>query len=172
MNPIQKLNWRVAAASGAVVGVGLGGFVVATGTDSGEAPDRIELRPADSRTASASIHSLSSPVRLAPSTTVAGETDSAGIGSLGSQVSPPSPRSIDSPASSSPPGSAVSDRPTSNATQPPVVLADDSPDSPPSPDSPDSPPSPESPDSPPSPPSPDSPDSPPSPPSIGSAGSS
>jgi hypothetical protein len=152
---MSKINWKVAAASGALVGVGIGGFALAGPSDPVILPDGVVLDQ------SQSVRSPSAPVEI---TTTAAATmpNRADVAD--------SPVSIDSPVSVASPLSPISpDSPDSPAS--PVSI--DSPVSVPSPASPDSPDTPapapapaDSPDS------PDSVASPASPASVGSAGSS
>lgn len=64
----MAMNWKVAAAGGAVLGLGVGGFVL-TNDDGGS--EFQQIRDVDLQSARDSISSMSSPIRLTPPTTVA-----------------------------------------------------------------------------------------------------
>lgn len=112
----MALNWKVAAAGGAVLGLGIGGFTIA-GADG---DDTQPVRDVDLQSARDSIASLSSPIRVpSTSTTVA----AASAQSANSPVAPPatagtasvSAQSVDSPAPAPAPAPA-----------PPAPVYDDS----------------------------------------------
>lgn len=171
MNTPKAINWRVAAAGGAVVGVAIGGFVLANSNDPFLVPDGINLSPGEvpsemSSTSAVSPLRAGTTLTLPATTAVSSDVDSP---EAPRQANPPAPRQLDSVDS---PRSADSPDSVDSPDSPDSVDSPDSPNSVDSPPSPPSPPSVDSPDSPPSPPSPSSPDIPASPPSPGSAGSS
>ena len=160
----SRINWKVAAVSGALVGVGIGGFAIAGADEPTVLPDGVVLDQS---------LSVSSPEQAPTTTSIAGDstgrptparadTTSTTIASPASPASVASPQSVASPTSVASPQSVAS--PASVASPP-------SPASPASVASPQSVASPASVASPPSPSSPDSPASPAGPASVSSVGS-
>ena len=169
---MPRLDWRIAAVSGAAIGTGLGGFVAVRADDSEPNPSEVQLQPSERQ-----VRALSSPVSIpaarqpadpqsvrapnrdrgaraerADARRAAAEERRGARRTAAAAASPVSPISVVSPAS-----------PDSPAPVPPPAPAPPAPDSPASPPSPAPAPAPDS---------PASPNSPASPSSPGSGGSS
>jgi len=118
----MALNWKVAAAGGAVLGLGVGGFTIAGADDTDVQP----VRDVDLQSARDSISSLSSPVRI-PTTTTAADA----VGSVQAPATPPPAvaQSDDSPVAApapapAPPAPAFDD--SASPVQPSSGGSDDS----------------------------------------------
>lgn len=114
----MAMNWKVAAAGGAVLGLGVGGFVL-TDDDSAEFQ---QVRDVDLQSARDAISSLSSPIRVTPPTTV----QDASVSPTPAPAPAPAPASVSAPSADTPvPAPAPAPAPTydsasaSSPVQPP-----------------------------------------------------
>ena len=75
----MALNWKIAAAGGTALGLGLGGLTLAGADD----PDRQPVRDIDLQSARDALSSLSSPIRV--TTTVPDDSPVAPVPAPGTQ---------------------------------------------------------------------------------------
>jgi hypothetical protein len=119
----SRINWKVAAVSGALVGVGIGGFAIAGADDPIVLPDGVVLDRSLSVSSpgQAPTTTIASPARVDVTSTTIASPDSPA--SVASPPSPDSPASVASPPSPDSPASVASppspDSPASVASPPP-----------------------------------------------------
>ena len=111
----MAITWKVAAASGASIGLGIGGFALNSSADDGSFQP---VRDVDLQSARDSISSLSSPIKVSPPTTAKDAS--------ASPLAPAPPAASDSAQSAASPTPAPAPTPTPSPAPAPAPAYDDS----------------------------------------------